>query len=346
MKALVTGGAGFIGSHLCEKLLREGYEVNVIDDLSTGSEENLSNCLTHPGFRFVQESVLNESAVRELVPGCDIIYHLAAAVGVKLIVQEPVRTIQTNVKGTEMVLDLASKYGVKVVLASTSEVYGKNGKTPFREDDDRVLGSTTYSRWSYACSKAVDEFLGFAYHRQFGLPVLIVRLFNTVGERQTGQYGMVIPRFIQAALRDEPIKVYGDGKQSRCFAYVQDVIEGVTALAADPSAYGDVYNVGSQEETSIEGLAMAVKQLTASRSEIRYVPYEDVYGKNFDDMRRRIPSLEKIHKQVGYQPKTSLTEILSKIIRYSRRQMSVPTIAATRRAHFARPRAVSTGTTG
>jgi UDP-glucose 4-epimerase len=246
---------------------------------------------------------------------------LAAAVGVQLIVDEPVRTIETNIRGTEVVLEIAKKYGKKVLLASTSEVYGKNGNVPFREHDDCLLGSTTFSRWSYACSKAIDEFLGLAYHRQFGLPVLIVRLFNTVGERQTGQYGMVIPRFVKAALLGEPLMVYGDGKQTRCFAYVKDVIEGLMALANDPTAYGDVYNIGASEEVSIEDLALMIKEMTGSPSQVRYVPYEEAYGHAFDDMRRRVPALKKIHARVGYTPKTTLRETLKIIISYFRTAM-------------------------
>jgi UDP-glucose 4-epimerase len=321
MRILVTGGAGFIGSHLCERLLNEGHEVDVIDDLSTGKIENLRNIITHPYFNFINDSVLNEKMMYTLIDKCEMVYHLAAAVGVQLIVDEPVRTIETNIRGTEVVLEIAKKYGKRVLLASTSEVYGKNGNVPFREHDDCLLGSTTFSRWSYACSKAIDEFLGLAYHRQFGLPVLIVRLFNTVGERQTGQYGMVIPRFVKAALLAEPLMVYGDGKQTRCFAYVKDVIEGLTALANDPTAYGDVYNIGASEEVSIEDLALMIKEMTGSPSQVRYVPYEEAYGHAFDDMRRRVPALKKIHARVGYTPKTTLRETLKIIISYFRTAM-------------------------
>jgi UDP-glucose 4-epimerase len=321
MRILVTGGAGFIGSHLCERLLNEGHEVDVIDDLSTGRIENLRNSITNPYFNFINDSVLNEKMMYTLIDKCEMVYHLAAAVGVQLIVDEPVRTIETNIRGTEVVLEIAKKYGKKVLLASTSEVYGKNGNVPFREHDDCLLGSTTFSRWSYACSKAIDEFLGLAYHRQFGLPVLIVRLFNTVGERQTGQYGMVIPRFVKAALLAEPLMVYGDGKQTRCFAYVKDVIEGLMALANDPTAYGDVYNIGASEEVSIEDLALMIKEMTGSPSQVRYVPYEEAYGHAFDDMRRRVPALKKIHARVGYTPKTTLRETLKIIISYFRTAM-------------------------
>ena len=255
-----------------------------------------------------------------LIDRSEIIYHLAAAVGVKLIVEQPVRTIETNIKGTEVVLNIAHKFGRKVLIASTSEVYGKNAKMPFKEDDDRTLGSTTFSRWSYAASKAIDEFLGLAYHRQFGVSVLIARFFNTVGERQTGQYGMVIPRFVRAALLGEPLMIYGDGQQTRCFAYVQDVIDGIIALVNHPDAYGNVYNIGSTEEISIENLAFKIKEMTGSPSEIKYIPYEKVYGQGFDDMRRRVPCLEKIQKLVAYQPKTSLEKTLERIIGYCQKE--------------------------
>jgi UDP-glucose 4-epimerase len=319
MRVLITGGAGFIGSHLCERLLSEGNHVEVIDDLSTGDLANLEHCKDNKNFRFIYDTVLNENTMHSAVDKCDMIYHLAAAVGVDLIVKQPVRTIETNIKGTEVVLDVARKYSRRVILASTSEVYGKNEQVPFREEDDSLFGATTYSRWSYACSKAIDEFLGLAYHKQYGLPVIIARFFNTVGERQSGQYGMVIPRFVKAAISGEPITIYGDGKQSRCFAYVKDVIDGVTSLANDPGSYGQVFNIGSTEEISIKDLAMKIKSLAGSSSVITYLPYEEAYGQAFDDMRRRIPSLEKIEKQVGYRPKTSLDEILKKIIAYFRR---------------------------
>jgi UDP-glucose 4-epimerase len=320
MRILITGGAGFIGSHLCERLLSEGHQVEVIDDLSTGNLENLEHCKGNNNFRFIYDTVLSENTMHAAVDRCDVIYHLAAAVGVDLIVRQPVRTIETNIKGTEVVLDIARKYNRKVLLASTSEVYGKNEQVPFREEDDSLFGATTYSRWSYACSKAIDEFLGLAYHKQYGLPVIIARFFNTVGERQSGQYGMVIPRFVRAALAGEPITIYGDGKQSRCFGYVMDVIDGITSLVNDHGSYGQVFNIGSTEEISIEALAFKIKSLAGSSSEIIYLPYEEAYGQGFDDMRRRIPSLDKIEKQVGYRPKTSLNQILEKIIAYFRRQ--------------------------
>lgn len=321
MHVLVTGGAGFIGSHLCERLLKDGHLVDVIDDLSTGNIANLKNCMGNEKFNFYNDSVINEKMMYTLIDKSDMIYHLAAAVGVQLIVDQPVRTIVTNIKGTEVVLEIAKKFQRKVLIASTSEIYGKSERFPFKEDDDSVLGSTTYSRWSYACSKAIDEFLGLAYHRQFGLPVIIMRFFNTVGERQTGQYGMVIPRFVKAALMGEPLNIYGNGKQARCFAHVLDIINGVTALVNDSTSYGNVYNIGSTEEISIEDLAVKIKEMTGSSSEIKYIPYEEAYGQAFDDMNRRVPCLERIQKQVGYQPRISLDETLKRIIDYFRKEI-------------------------
>lgn len=320
MRVLITGGAGFIGSHLCERLLRYGCQVDVVDDLSTGNLNNLKHCLGNKDFNFVNDSVLNEKVMYTLIDKCEMIYHLAAAVGVELIVKQPVRTIETNIRGTEVVLDIAKKFGKKLLIASSSEVYGKNGKVPFKEDDDCLLGPTAFSRWSYACSKAIDEFLGLAYHRQFGLPVIIVRFFNTVGERQTGQYGMVIPRFTKAALLGQPLIVFGDGQQSRCFAYVQDVIDGLIALVNDLRSYGNVYNIGSTEEITINDLAARIKKMTGSSSEIKSIPYERVYGQGFDDMRRRVPCLEKIQKLVGYKPNTSIDQTLELIIQYFRKE--------------------------
>jgi UDP-glucose 4-epimerase len=318
LNALITGGAGFIGSHLAEKLMAMGHNVDVIDDLSTGSIRNMSGCQGRSEFRFIHGSVMDERLMHMLIDRNDMVYHLAAAVGVNLIVKQPVRTIETNIKGTEVVLEIAKKFRKRVLLASSSEIYGKSEKVPFYENDDCVFGSTNFSRWSYACSKAIDEFLGLAYHRQFGLPVLILRFFNTVGERQTGQYGMVIPRFVKAALRGEAIEVYGDGKQTRCFAYVKDVVNGMIALTDDAGAYGHVYNIGSTEEVSIEYLAKRIKELTGSNSEIRYVPYEEAYSHSFDDLRRRVPSLERIQKRVGYKPVKTLDEILKTIIEWMR----------------------------
>jgi len=314
VKVLITGGAGFIGSHLAQRLLGTGHEVVVIDDLSTGSRANIAGIINHTNFQFVQDSVRNSDTMHILAQQSDVIIHLAAAVGVQLIVDEPVRTIETNIHGTEVVLEVANKFRKKVLLASTSEVYGKSESVPFREDDDTVLGSTRFTRWSYACSKAIDEFLGLAYHQQYGLPVIVVRFFNTVGPRQTGQYGMVIPRFVERALKSEPLLIYGTGRQSRCFCYVQDVIEAVVGLLNCPDAPGRVYNVGSTEEISIESLADKVIKLTGSRSEKQYLSYERAYGKPFDDMMRRVPCLDRIKELIGFEPRTSLEETLKLII--------------------------------
>jgi UDP-glucose 4-epimerase len=320
MRALVTGGAGFIGSHLCERLLKDGHRVDVIDDLSTGRLENIYHLTSNRNFTFVNDTILNGMMMHTLIDKADMIYHLAGAVGVQLIVDEPVKTIETNIRGTEVVLEVAQKFRKKVLITSTSEVYGKSENDSFKENQDCVLGATTYSRWSYACSKAIDEFLGLAYHRQYDLPVVLARLFNTVGERQTGQYGMVIPRFVQAALSGEPLMVYGNGKQTRCFAYVGDVIDGLITLANDPTAYGDVYNIGATKEVTIENLANMIIEMTGSDSQIQYIPYEQAYGKPFDDMMRRMPNLEKISRKIGYTPRTTLRETLQIIIEHFRRK--------------------------
>ena len=314
MRALVTGGAGFIGSHLVEKLLQDGHEITVIDDLSTGSLNNLQSVMDKKRFSFVQDNVRNYEVMNNLIERCDVVYHLAAAVGVQLIVDEPVRTIETNIHGCEVVLENANKHGKKVLIASSSEVYGKSEAVPFSEDDDTVLGSTRFSRWSYACSKAIDEFLAFAYSDQFNLPVVVVRIFNTVGPRQVGQYGMVMPRFVTSALKNEPVYIYGTGKQSRCFAHVSDVVEGFIALMDCEEAAGSVYNIGSNEEVSIETLADKVIEMTGSSSEKKYVSYEQAYGKPFDDMMRRVPCLDKIKAVAGYQAKMSLEQTLSSVI--------------------------------
>ena len=314
MKALITGGAGFIGSHLAERLLQTGHEVVVIDDLSTGSMSNLETIKDHRQFDFVYDSVRNSETMHILISRCDIVYHLAAAVGVQLIVDEPVHTIETNIHGSEVVLEVANKFRKKVLLASTSAVYGKSEAAPFKEDDDTVLGSTRFSRWSYACSKAIDEFLGLAYYEQYGLPVVVTRLFNTVGPRQTGRYGMVIPRFVQSALKNETISIYGTGKQTRCFAYVGDVVNGIISLMNCPESPGRVYNIGSTEEVSIEGLADKIIAMTGSKSKKEIISYEQAYGKPFDDMMRRVPCLERIGDIIGYEPKTSLEQTLVMVI--------------------------------
>ena len=314
MKALITGGAGFIGSHLGERLLQTGHDVVALDDLSTGSLRNIQGLIDNARFHFVRDDVRNTETLHVLVAQCDVVFHLAAAVGVQLIVDEPVHTIETNIHGSEVVLATANKFGKPVLVASTSEVYGKSEKVPFREDDDTVLGSTRFSRWSYACSKAIDEFLGLAYHEQYGLPVVVVRLFNTVGPRQTGQYGMVIPRFVERALRKEPLLIYGTGKQSRCFGYVGDVVDAVIALMSHKDAPGRVYNLGATEETSIEALADRVIEMTGGGGEKQFIPYEQAYGRPFDDMMRRVPCLDRIQGLIGYAPKTGLNEILRRVI--------------------------------
>ncbi|MEN6386636.1 MAG: GDP-mannose 4,6-dehydratase [Phycisphaerales bacterium] len=312
--AIVTGGAGFIGSHLCELLLSKGHKVIVIDDLSTGRLLNIEHLFKNLNFKFIQGSVCDEALMREEIERADCIYHLAAAVGVNLIVEKPVHTIETNIHGTEVVLSAANQFGKKVLITSTSEVYGKNENVPFKEDDDTVLGSTKYSRWSYACSKAIDEFLALAYHKQYNLSVVIVRLFNTIGPRQTGRYGMVVPRFIDWALKDEPVMVYGSGKQSRSFTYVTDVVGAMTALMDNQNAEGQVFNIGSNEEITIENLADKIIAQISSKSLKKYIPYTQAYGEGFDDMHRRLPSLKKINKLIGYKPKVSLEQMLENII--------------------------------
>ena len=318
MQYLITGGAGFIGSHLAEALLKRGDRVTVVDDLSTGSIKNIEHLKVEPGFNYVIDTMSNPSLLAELVDAADQIYHLAAAVGVQLIVDSPVRTIETNVGCTELVLAAAAKKRKKVMIASTSEVYGKSTAVPFREDGDLVFGATTRGRWSYACSKAIDEFLAIAYWRERHCPTLIARFFNTVGPRQTGQYGMVVPRFVTQALRGEPLTVYGDGTQSRCFTHVSDAVRAAIALMDAPQIAGEVFNVGSQDEIRIVDLAERVITLTESRSPIRFVPYAEAYGENFEDMPRRVPSLEKIRAAVGYEPRVTLDETLESVIEYHR----------------------------
>ena len=317
MKALITGGAGFVGSHLAEALVARGDEVFVLDNLSTGSIENIEHLKGHPRFHYAVESVTNEPVTAELVDRVDVVFHLAAAVGVRLIVESPVNTIETNVHGTEMILKLANKKKKKVLVASTSEVYGKSGVVPFREDADLVLGPTSKGRWSYACSKAIDEFLALAYFKEKRLPVVVVRLFNTVGPRQTGRYGMVIPNFVKQALVGRPITVFGDGRQSRCFTYVSDVVGQLVALAEEERAVGEVFNVGNdREEISIIDLARRVKARAASKGEIVLVPYDQAYEEGFEDMQRRVPDLAKLRGLTGYQPQVQLDEILDRVIAY------------------------------
>jgi UDP-glucose 4-epimerase len=317
VKALITGGAGFVGSHLAEVLLARGDQVEVLDNLSTGSIDNIEHLKGARGFRYTVDSVMNEPVTAELIDRADVVFHLAAAVGVRLIVESPVNTIETNVHGTEMVLKLANKKKKKVLLASTSEVYGKSQAVPFREDTDLVLGPTDKGRWSYACSKAIDEFLALAYHKEKRLPVVVFRLFNTVGPRQTGRYGMVIPNLVKQALLGHPLTVYGDGTQSRCFTYVSDVVGVLLKLADHEGAVGQVLNVGNdREEVTISDLARRVKQRTGSRSEIVMVPYDQAYEEGFEDMPRRVPDLRKLRDLTGYEPKVHLDEILDRVIEY------------------------------
>jgi UDP-glucose 4-epimerase len=327
---LVTGGAGFVGSHLSEALLEHGHRVTVIDDLSTGRFENIAHLSGNPRFRFAIDSITNEVVMDRLVSECDLVIHLAAAVGVELIVKDPVHVIEINILGTRAVLQVASRYRKKVLLASTSEIYGKSEQIPFREEDDRVVGPSTKARWSYSASKAVDEFLGLAYHRQLGLPVVVFRLFNTIGPRQTGQYGMVVPRFVSQALAQQSLTVYGDGSQTRCFLHVADAVEAIMALAGSPRAVGEVFNVGSTDEVSILELAKKVLALVDARQvdgvgdaggrgaaadgRITLVPYEQAYEAGFEDMQRRVPDISKIQRYVGWKPSRSLDDTLKDVI--------------------------------
>jgi UDP-glucose 4-epimerase len=316
LRVLITGGAGFIGSHLSDAYVARGDEVYVIDDLSTGSIDNIAHLKKHERFHYTIDSVHNQPVVAELIDQCDVVFHLAAAVGVKLIVESPVRTIETNVRGTEVVLSQANKKKKKVLVASTSEVYGLSNDVPFREDGNLVMGATTKGRWSYACSKAIDEFLALAYWREKKLPTVVVRLFNTVGPRQTGQYGMVIPTFVRQALAGRPITVYGSGEQTRCFGFVKDVVGALVSLMEKDEAVGGVYNIGSNEEVSINQLAEKVRELTGSKSEIVRVPYDEAYEEGFEDMPRRVPDISKVGALTGFKPTVKLEEILQTVIAY------------------------------
>jgi len=314
IRALITGGSGFIGSHLAEALLAQGQHVVAIDDLSTGRLENIQQLLPNPNFQFVYETIRNETVMDRLVSECDVIYHLAAAVGVELIIKDPVHTIETNIDGSATVLRLARRYRKTTLIASTSEVYGKNEAIPFREDADRVMGPTIKSRWSYAESKAMDEFLALAYHKQFGLPIVICRFFNTVGPRQTGTYGMVIPRLVKQAVNGETLTVYGDGHQSRCFCNVKDTVRAVVKLSQEPKAIGEIFNVGSSEEITILDLAKRIVLRAGSQSEIKMIPYDQAYEAGFEDMRRRVPNTEKIKAAIGWQPTIQLDQTLDEVI--------------------------------
>jgi UDP-glucose 4-epimerase len=320
VRAFITGGAGFIGSHLAEALLASGHEVSILDDLSTGSIQNIEHLKGRVGFRYTIDSVTNEPLLAELIDGCDVVFHLAAAVGVKLIVEAPVHTIETNVHGTEVVLRHANKKKKLVVIASTSEVYGKSTSVPFKEDDDLVMGPTPKHRWAYACSKAIDEFLALAYWKEKKLPVIIVRFFNTVGPRQTGRYGMVIPNFVRQGLSGQTITVYGDGTQTRSFCHVSDVVGALMRLVQEEKAIGEVFNIGNDQEITIMALAEKVRALTGTRSTIVTVPYEQAYEAGFEDMPRRVPDLRKVHALVGYAPKFDLDDILNGVIDHLRGQ--------------------------
>jgi UDP-glucose 4-epimerase len=320
LRYLVTGGAGFIGSHLAERLLERGERVVLLDNLSTGSIENIRHIKSSETLEYHLDGIENRQLLAELVDDADVVIHLAAAVGVKLIVESPVRTIETNVNGTQLVLEAASKKKKLVLLASTSEVYGKNTQVPFREDADLVLGPTTKGRWSYAASKALDEFLAIAYWKEKKQPVIVVRFFNTVGPRQTGRYGMVLPNFVKSALKNEPIEVYGDGKQSRCFCDVRDTVEGLLRLLPLERAIGEVINIGNTEEITIEDLAKVVKQRTDSTSPIQFIPYEKAYEPGFEDMMRRVPSIDKLYALTGFRPQTNLAEIIDRVASHYRQR--------------------------
>jgi UDP-glucose 4-epimerase len=316
MKILITGGAGFIGSHLAERLLADGHQVAIIDNLSTGSLDNIESFKDNANFHYTIGSILSRELLDKLMDGVDQVYHLAAAVGVKYIIENPLLSLKTNIVGTDNVLELANKHKAKVLITSTSEIYGKSDQVPFREEDDRLLGSTHISRWGYSCSKAIDEFMALAYFREKRLPVVIVRCFNTVGPRQTGQYGMVLPKFIKAALLDQPLVVYGSGKQTRCFADVSDVTDAFVKLMNTPECEGEIFNVGTTESISINDLAQKVKTICRSKSRIDYMSYEEAFEEGFEDMMNRKPSLDKIRRFIGYDPKYSLDDIIKRMIEY------------------------------
>jgi UDP-glucose 4-epimerase len=313
MKILITGGAGFVGSHLADRLIGEGHEITVIDDLSTGRYSNVEHLEGNANFRLIIDTVLNQPLMEELIREADRVFHMASAVGVRLIMEQPVKTIETIFHGTDVVLSRCARYRKRVLIPSTSEVYGKGVSVPFREEDDLLTGATDKHRWAYACAKTLDEFLALAHYKETRLPVVVARLFNTVGPRQTGQYGMVVPRFVHAAMKNEPIEVHGDGTQSRCFGHVSDVVEGLVKTLETPACFGEVINFGSDAEVSINDLAKRAIELTGSTSEIRYVSYDEVYGEGFEDMRRRVPSLEKANRLLGYKPTRTLDDIINDV---------------------------------
>ena len=323
MKALITGGAGFIGSYLSEFLLEEGHHVRIIDDLSTGAIENIEHLKNNKRFECHIGSILNESLLNDVMDECDIVYHLAAAVGVRLIIEKPVHTIRTNILGTENVFNAACSQKKRVIIASTSEIYGKNLSTPFKEDDDMVFGNTTRSRWGYACSKAIDEFLGLAYRKEKDLNVVVLRFFNTVGPRQTGRYGMVIPRFVQQALSGQALTVYGDGAQTRSFCYVKDCVKAISKISQYPNTSGEIFNIGSPEEISIKHLAEKIVRLSNSRSEIKYIPYKEAFTHDFEDMQQRVPDISKINKWIGFEPKVKLDQIIVEVVEYYRNRNKI-----------------------
>ena len=321
MKILITGGAGFVGSHLADKLHSEGHEITIIDDLSTGRYSNIEHLEGKDGFRLIIDTILNAKLMEELIRESDRVFHMASAVGVRLIMEQPVKTIETIFHGTDVVLGFCARYRKRVLIPSTSEVYGKSTQVPFAEDNDIIKGSTSKHRWAYACAKELDEFLALAHWKESRLPVAVVRLFNTVGPRQTGQYGMVVPNFVKAAVRNEPLIVHGDGEQSRCFGHVLDVVEALTKILETPACFGQVTNIGNSEEVTIKRLAEKAIEMTGSTSEIRYIPYEEAYGEGFEDMRRRVPSLEKAKRLIGYQPTRTLDEIINDVAEQFREEL-------------------------
>ena len=328
MKILITGGAGFVGSHLADKLHGAGHEITIIDDLSTGRYTNIEHLEGKDGFRLIIDTILNAKLMEELIRESDRVFHMASAVGVRLIMEQPVKTIETIFHGTDVVLGFCARYRKRVLIPSTSEVYGKSTQVPFAEDNDIIKGSTSKHRWAYACAKELDEFLALAHWKESRLPVAVVRLFNTVGPRQTGQYGMVVPNFIKAAVRNEPLIVHGDGEQSRCFGHVSDVVEALTKILETPACFGQVMNIGNPEEVTIKRLAEKAIEMTGSTSEIRYIPYEEAYGEGFEDMRRRVPSLEKAKRLIGYQPTRTLNEIINDVAEEFRKELKSETANA------------------
>ncbi len=328
MKILITGGAGFVGSHLADKLFNEGHEITVIDDLSTGRYSNVSHLEGEKNFRLIIDTILNEHLMEELIRESDRVYHMASAVGVKLIMEQPVKTIETIFHGTDVVLKFCSRYRTRVLIPSTSEVYGKSTQVPFTEENDILKGSTSKHRWAYACAKELDEFLALAHYKETRLPVVVIRLFNTVGPRQTGQYGMVVPNFIKAALKDEPIPIHGDGNQARCFGHVYDVVEGLTKAIETPACFGQVMNLGNNEEVTIKQLAERVIEMTGSKSEIKYIPYSEAYGEGFEDMMRRVPNLAKAQRLIGYQPTRTLANIINDVTEQFREEIKTETASA------------------